>query len=245
MVAIMRARRLVRASVAVLIVAFSAPALADQSKPSQTITRPAYELVGTTIRALTLAASIEQAIDRIDRSRLGDRGGRFEATTQARQALDRSREAGGLFSRPFGANNDPLRRSAGNLRNAFNAMSMGFSDAISLWDKLSLSVEESEVSDIIRSSEAKLIDERPWQMLQKATQDLSLALLDVGRAPVPGDVKTARHLRLTRSEREIVIAQLTTAFPGVTTGGRAGIAGGAAAELHAFLTRPYAAEDEP
>jgi hypothetical protein len=233
------------ACTAMLVIGAVTTGLATQSKPAA-IERPAYELAGATIQALTMAGAIEESLGRIDRNRLGDRGGRFEATNDVRRAIDRSRDAATLLNRPFGASNDPLRRSANTMRSAFTTLSSGLNEAISLWDKLNLSTEESELSDLLRSAESRLTDERPWQMLHKGVQDATLALLDTTRAATPGDVKTARHLRLSRSEREIVLAQLKTAFPRIASGARGGrLADMAAAELHEFLTRPYLGEDEP
>ena len=240
------ARMFASAFTALIVLVWTGDQTAAQSKPAPAAGRPAYELAGAAIQGLTAAVAIEESLDRIDRNRLGDRGGRFDATSEVRRAIDRSRDAAALFNRQFGASNDPLRRSAGAMRNAFTTLSSGLNEVLTLWDKLNTSTEESELSDLVRSSAARLTDERPWQMLHKATQDTSLALLDVSRAAVPGDIKSARHLRLTKSEREIIVAQLKTAFPRLAAGaggtGRTGEV--AAGELLEFLSRPYLAEDE-
>jgi hypothetical protein len=232
-------RRCRRASFVALLGALvtSGVAFADQggaSAPAQA--RPAAELAHTTVKALTLAESIEQLLDRIDRNRLGEQSSRFDAMSSARSALSRAQEGAALFGRPMGAPGDPIRRSSTALRNAFNTLSSQLNEAIRLWDKLasitSIS-EESETSDVVRALATILSDERAWQGLTQGTRDVTNALTEKER------------LLLTRAERDAVVASLKGAFPRLGTNSRGGTNTYAAASvLHDFLTRPVPAADE-
>jgi hypothetical protein len=237
---------ILRAAALFVVVSVCSRPVSAQSAPAPAGARPAQALTTAAITALTLAAAIDQSLDRIDRNRLGDQNVRLEATGHVRRALDRSREAQSLFSKPLGAAGDPVRKSADGMRAPFSQLSSGLNQIVSVWDKMALVSDENEIVEMVRTTEGILANERPWEMLVRATQDLTLALLDISRAGVPGDIKTVRHLRLTRDEREAQLARLEKAFPAVTSGARGGRAPDVAAGiLHEFLTRPYASEDEP
>ena len=102
-----------RAITTALVVLLSVGTATAQPAPAAPQGRPAFELAQTAVTALTLAASIEQSIERIDRNRLGDQSGRFEATNEARRALGRSQEANSLLGEPigFGEQPDPKGRN--------------------------------------------------------------------------------------------------------------------------------------
>jgi hypothetical protein len=215
------------------------PAPASQS-------RPAFELAQATVTALALADSIDQSIERIDRNRLADQSGRFEATTEARRALGRSQDANSLLGRPFGAPNSPVRKAAAAMRAPFSQLSTGLSEAIRIWEKLDRASDENEAVDLVRSSTTILSNEGPWERLVQATIGVTQVLLDVDRASVPGDVKSVRHLQLTKVERESVLASLRKSFPRLSTNARGGRPVEASAGvLFEFLNRPFANAEDP
>jgi hypothetical protein len=229
-------------SLMMLLIAVAAGA----QTPSPAQSRPASDLAQATVTALTLAASIDQSIERIDRNRLADQSGRFEATSEARRALGRAQEANALLGRTIGAPDSQIRRAAAALRAPFSQLSNGLNDAIRLWEKLDRGADENESVDLVRSSTSILANEGPWERLAQATVGVTQALLDPSRADVPGDLKTARHLQLTKAERDGVLAALKQAFPRVSTNAR----GGRPAEVSAgilfeFLNRPLANAEDP
>src|SRR6187549_1130490 len=158
-----------RAITTALVVLLSGGTAAAQSAPAAAQGRPAFELAQATVTALTLAASIEQSIDRIDRNRLGDQSGRFEATTEARRALGRSQEANSLLGRPIGAPDSAIRKAAAAMRAPFNQLSSGLNDAIRTWEKLDRASDDNEAVELVRSSTALLANEGPWERLGQAT----------------------------------------------------------------------------
>ncbi len=236
-----------RAITTALVVLLSVGTAAAQSAPAAAQGRPAFELAQATVTALTLAASIEQSIDRIDRNRLGDQSGRFEATTEARRALGRSQEANSLLGRPIGAPDSAIRKAAAAMRAPFNQLSSGLNDAIRTWEKLDRASDDNEAVDLVRSSTALLANESPWERLGQATIGVTHALLDVERAAVRGDLKSARHLQLTKVERETVIASLKKSFPRLSTNARGGgrPAEASATALFEFLNQPFANAEDP
>jgi hypothetical protein len=219
---------------------------AAQSAPASTQGRPAYDLAQATVSALTRAASIEESIERIDRNRLGDQSGRFEATNEARRALGRSQEANSLLGKPIGAANSPIRKAATAMRAPFSQLSTALNDAIRTWEKLDRATDENEAVDLVRSSVALLANEGPWDRLAQATAGVTQALLDLERAAVPGDLTSVRHLQLTKVERESVLASLKKSFPRLSTSARGGRpAEASAGMLFEFLSRPLANADDP
>jgi hypothetical protein len=196
--------------------------------------RPAAELVKATVAALAIADSIEQLVDQIDRNRLGDPSSRFEGSSTARRALGRAQEGAALFSRPMGAQEDPIRRSATAVRNMFTQISGQLNEAVRLWDKLSTVTDENEMSDVVRALASTLSDERAWQILNQATRDVTNAIVEKDR------------LLLTRAERDAAVAALKSAFPRLGTTSRGGgNVYASAALLHDFLTRPQPTADQP
>jgi hypothetical protein len=235
-----------RAITIAVVVLLAGGTAAPQSAPAATQSRPAFELAQATVTALTLAATIEQSIDRIDRNRLSDQSGRFEATTEARRALGRSQEANSLLGRPLGAPDSAVRKAAAALRAPFSQLSNGLNDAIRTWEKLDRTTDENEAVDLVRSSTSILANEGPWERLGQATIGVTQALLDVERATVRGDLKSARHLQLTKVERETVVASLKKSFPRLSTNARGGRpAEASAAALFEFLNQPYANAEDP
>ncbi len=156
-----------------------------QTAPAAAQGRPAFDLAQATVTALTMAASIEQSIDRIDRNRLGDQSGRFEATSEARRALGRSQEASSLLGKPIGAPDSPVRKAAAAMRAPFSQLSTTLNDAIRIWEKLDRAADENETVDLVRSSVALLANEAPWDRMQQATIGVTQALLDPNRAGRP------------------------------------------------------------
>jgi hypothetical protein len=229
-----------------IVLTLSGGVAAAQSATAGKDARPAFDLAQATVTALTLAASIDESIDRIDRNRLGDQTGRFEATSEARRALGRSQEASSLLGRPIGASDSPVRKAAAAMRTPFNQLSTSLSDAIRIWEKLDRGADENESVDLVRSSVGLISNEAPWDRLGQATIGVTQALLDVSRAATPGDVKSARHLLLTKAERETVIASLQKSFPRLTTSARGGRPAEAAAGiLFEFLGRPLLNAEDP
>jgi hypothetical protein len=207
---------------------------------------PAFQLAQASVTALTLAASIEQSIDRIDRNRLNDQSGRFEATSEARRALGRSQEAGSLLGKQYGASDSPIRKAAAAMRTPFNQLSTDLNDAIRIWEKLDRGADENESVDLVRSSVGLLSNEAPWDRLAQATIGVTQALLDVSRAASPGDLKSVRHLLLTKAERDSLVAGLQKSFPRLTANARGGRPAEAAAGiLFEFLNRPLLNAEDP
>jgi hypothetical protein len=231
-----------RPTIALLVLFGTTPAFAQAPTPG----RPAFDLAQHTVTVLTMAAAIEQSIERIDRNRLGDQSGRFEATSEARRALGRSQEASALLGKPLGAPESFVRKAAAGLRAPFNQLSSGLSDAIRTWEKLDRTTDENENVDLIRSSVALISNEAPWDRLTQATIGVTQALLDLGRAAVPGDLKTVRHLVLSKTERETVLASLKKSFPRLTASSRGGRPPEAAAAiLFEFLSQPLLNAEDP
>ena len=195
-----------------LVVLLSGGTAAAQSAPAPAQSRPAFELAQATVTALTLASSIEQSIDRIDRNRLGE----IPAGSRPRPKLVRARpeSRGELAARPaIGAPDSAIRKAAAAMRAPFNQLSSGLNDAIRIWEKLNRVSDDNEAVDLVRSSTALLANEGPWERLGQATIGVTHALLDLERAAVRGNLKSARHLQLTKVERETVIASLKKSFP--------------------------------
>ena len=208
-----------------------------QTAPAAGQGRPAFDLAQATVTALTMAASIEQSIDRIDRNRLGDQSGRFEATSEARRALGRSQEANSLLGKPIGAPDSPIRKAAAAMRTPFSQLSTTLNDAIRIWEKLDRAADENETVDLLRSSVALLANEAPWDRMQQATIGVTQALLDPNRAG---------HLQLTKADRETVLAGLKKSFPRLSTTARGGRPPEAAAGiLFEFLSQPLANAEDP
>ena len=237
------------ATLAGLLVAISSVGtLADRPQPAPAAaqSRPAFELAQATVTALTLAASIEQSIDRIDRNRLGDQSGRFEATGEARRALGRSQEANSLLGKAIGPPDSAIRKAASAMRAPFSQLSTMLNDVIRIWDKLDRAADENETVDLVRSSVTLLANEGPWDRLGQATIGVTQALLDMGRATAAGDVKSVRHLQLTKVERETVLGALKKSFPRLSTNARGGRPAEASAGLlFEFLNQPYANAEDP
>lgn len=235
-----------RATVIALVMMLVGGTAAAQSAPAGKDARPAFELAQATVTALTLAASIEQSIDRIDRNRLADQSGRFEATSEARRAVGRSQEANSVLGRPIGAADSAIRKAAAAMRVPFNQLSTSLNDAIRIWEKLDRGADENESVDLVRSSVGFLANEAPWDRLAQATIGVTQALLDVSRAATPGDVKSVRHLLLSKAERETVLAGLQKSFPRLTASARGGRPAEAAAGLlFEFLNRPLLNAEDP
>ena len=228
-----------RATAFTLVMTLAGGTAAAQPAPAATQGRPAFDLAQASVAALALAASVEQSIDRIDRNRLADQSGRYEATSEARRALGRSQEASSLLGKPIGAPDSPIRKAAAAMRTPFNQLSTSIGDAIRIWEKLDRGADENETVDLVRSSVGLLANEAPWDRLGQATVGVTQALLDMSRAAVPGDVKSVRHLQLTKAERETVLAGLQKSFPRLTVNARGGRPAEAAAGiLFEFLSRP-------
>jgi hypothetical protein len=235
-----------RATVIAIIVTLGGAPAAAQSAPTGAPGRPAFDLAQAAVTALTLAAGVEQSIDRIDRNRLGDQSGRFEATSEARRAVGRSQEAGSVLGKPIGAPDSQIRKAAAAMRTPFNQLSTSLSDAIRMWERLDRGADENETVDLVRSSVGLLANEAPWDRLGQATVGVTQALLDMSRAGVAGDASTVRHLQLTKAERDTVLAGLKKSFPRLTTNARGGRPAEAAAGiLFEFLSRPLLNAEDP
>lgn len=228
------------------VVMFGGAVAASQGQPAPAQATGAFELAQAAVKAFSLAASIEESVERIDRNRLTDQSGRFEATNLARRALGQSQDASSLFGRPIGPANSPVRKAAGAMRAPFNQLSSSLGDAIRVWEKIDRANDENESADLVRSSTALLTNEGPWERLGQATVGVTDALLDMSRATAPGDKTTVRHLLLTKAERETVLTALKQAFPRLATNARGGrVAESAAGILFEFLSQPLAGSDEP
>jgi hypothetical protein len=235
-----------RATVIALVITIGSGIATAQSAPAGAQARPAFDLAQAAVTALTLAAGVDQSIDRIDRNRLTDQSGRFEATSEARRALGRSQEAGAVLGKPIGAPDSQIRKAAAAMRAPFNQLSTSLNEAIRTWEKLDRGADENESVDLVRSSVGFISNEAPWDRLGQATIGVTQALLDMSRAAVPGDATTARHLQLTKAERDTVLAGLKKSFPRLTTSARGGRPPEAAAGiLFEFLSRPLLNAEDP
>jgi hypothetical protein len=231
---------------AAVLVLSGAVAAAQSPPPAPASDAAAFELAQAAVTALTLAASVEQSIDRIDRNRLGTPSGRFEATSEARRALGQSQQASAVLGKPIGPANSSVRKVAAAMRAPFNQLSSNLGDAIRTWEKLERTPDENETVDLVRSSAALLGNEGPWDRLAQATIGVTQALLDVSRAAVPGDMQTVRHLQLTKDQRDSLLERLRKAFPRLTATSRGGTpAETAAGILFEFLTRPLLNAEDP
>lgn len=224
-------------ALAALLAWFGGDIVAAQSAPAAGQGRPAFDLGQATVTALTMAASIEQSIDRIDRNRLNDQSGRFDATSEARRALGRSQDANALLGKAIGPPDSQIRKTAAAMRAPFGQLSNSLNDAIRTWEKLDRITDENEMVDLVRSSAALLSNEAPWDRLQQATIGVTQALLDPTRAG---------RLLLSQTERDTLLAGLKKSFPRLTATARGGRPAEAAAGiLFAFLSQPLANAEDP